>query len=1066
MSGNASCAGCGAQIPADAPEGLCRSCLLRNVLEDTGLAVPEGSAAPEGGAAPRRSSDDGETVTYRIDGVAFSSDRYSDGKFHKRGGMGEIWRVRDSQINRVVALKRLRKRGRENRERFLAEAQITGQLEHPGIVPVHDLGVDDEGQAFYTMRFLDGSTLSHAIDNFHEQGAGGSDREFARRGLLEHFLRACDAVHYAHKKGVIHRDIKPDNLMIGSDGETWVVDWGLAKVLSQPELPGPSLNSVTLTSSGASSETRYGSVLGTPAYMPPELAEGFGSEVGPSCDVYLLGATLYKILTGHAPRRGRSNEELVELARTVSPAPPREYDRQVPRPLEAICLKAMARQPANRYQSVQELAWDVRRYLANEPVSVCPESLWDRGWRWVNRHRDALARAAGLLVIGVLLLFGVAGYSKARRLEAVQTAEDKVREFHAHRDQALFQLGEDQFDPTFVYYRPAEGLKQLDQALEASLAGRPELARLQRESERERINLETYDLLLLKVLAQLNALSAAGGGDPAEDDEQIAALLDDLERARQLAGDQPTAEFFRLRSRCLRLQGQFVEARRDAEQIQTAPLRALDYFVLGESHRLARPAVDAEDPIDGPLRRDLTKAIAAYREALRLEPDHFWSLLQLARCYLSQGTISEAEGIVQACIALKPDSPYAYSVRGLVRAAAGQYDQAVADLDFALSLDPAFHAARLNRGWVRMQQGQYVQAESDLQRVLQDAELHQAAYYLGRLNFLRRDLSQAHQYYAQFAKAAPSFPVVHKDLATVALLANEEVEGLDELTRYLELTCRQNPDIGRPNTYLYRAVFVRSLVTGLLAERIAEERHQFGRESDQAQALTAQRRKLLELALREIGRAEAEAPSAELYFEKGAILKNLGKQLEPGQMDEMEAYARGLQLDPKHLKILRARGFAWWVRGESDKARGDLEQAATLDPRNASEVLFLADSHALLGYLLAESSESVQAQQEAMRASLRLEQIPVDRGNLFKETYTVRINMATIYAMLARDMATTDSDRIRNEDLALGLLERVVPIARQFGEANNARQLIQGDPTFDALRELPRYGQIMEKLSE
>ena len=223
---------------------------------------------------------------------------------------------------------------------------------------------------------------------------------------MECFLDVCDTIAYAHSRDVIHRDIKPENVMLGPFGETLVLDWGLAKVLAQPEVVGTASSStVELSRSENGAQTQAGSVLGTPAYMPPELAIGHAAEVGVTCDVYLLGATLYYLLTGQAPRAGRSYPEMIEMARTVTPIPPRRLDKQIPQPLEEICLKAMSKSPSDRYQSAQAIAEEVRRHLAGQPVSAYREQLHARALRWARGNWQPLKWSVATAALLVPLVF-------------------------------------------------------------------------------------------------------------------------------------------------------------------------------------------------------------------------------------------------------------------------------------------------------------------------------------------------------------------------------------------------------------------------------------------------------------------------------------------------------------------------------------------------------------------------------------------------------------------------------------------------------------------------------------
>ena len=299
--------------------------------------------------------------------------RYVLKQFYARGGMGEVWIAEDLQIGRQVALKKLRPERYDQHERFFVEAQIAGQLEHPGVVPVHDVGMDNEGIPFYVMKFVAGTTLKAAIEDYHAWSKESPvPREVQWLRLLGVFIDLCQTLGYAHSRGALHRDVKPDNVMLGLFGETLVIDWGLAKSVDEPDVPADPSH-VRVPSSGSSVGTVAGSLLGTPTYMAPEVAEGRIADVDETTDVYLLGATLYEILTGHPPRCGGSQTEIVALARTTPPRAPRKLNPKAPRALEAICMKAMAHGRRHRYESAMALAEDVQRYLAGEPVSAYPE---------------------------------------------------------------------------------------------------------------------------------------------------------------------------------------------------------------------------------------------------------------------------------------------------------------------------------------------------------------------------------------------------------------------------------------------------------------------------------------------------------------------------------------------------------------------------------------------------------------------------------------------------------------------------------------------------------------------
>ncbi|MBN1854148.1 MAG: serine/threonine protein kinase [Pirellulales bacterium] len=268
---------------------------------------------------------------------------------YAQGGLGQVSVALDRELNREVALKEIladHAMCPASRNRFVREAEITGSLEHPGVVPVYGMGQYSDGRPFYAMRFIKGKSLQSVIEAFHAADRPGRDpgeRSLALRKLLGHFLNGCHAVGYAHSRGVLHRDLKPDNVILGDYGETLVVDWGLAKVVGQSEevIPGGE-KALIARSGGDAQETRMGSAIGTPAYMSPEQAAGQIHRLGPATDIYALGATLYAILTGRSPVDASSQEEMLASAIVGNFPRPRDVKPGIPRPLETVCLKAMA----------------------------------------------------------------------------------------------------------------------------------------------------------------------------------------------------------------------------------------------------------------------------------------------------------------------------------------------------------------------------------------------------------------------------------------------------------------------------------------------------------------------------------------------------------------------------------------------------------------------------------------------------------------------------------------------------------------------------------------------------
>lgn len=359
---------------------------------------------------------------------------------HAWGGLGEVFVAQDREVNREVALKRLRERCADDagsRARFMREAEITGGLEHPGIVPVYGLGASEDGRPHYAMRFIRGETLKEAIKQFHSASAQmPSERRIELRQLLTRFIAVCNAVEYAHSRGVIHRDLKPSNIMLGKYSETLVVDWGLCKALGHREGEEPTDERMLIPSSGSgSSETLPGSAIGTPAYMSPEQSEGKIEEVGPASDVYSLGATLYTILTGKEPFESTIIGVILGKVQTGDFVQPRERNPKVSRALNAICLKAMSLRPKDRYPSCAALASDIEHWLADESVTAFQDPVTTRALRWVRRHRTAAATSAALiaaafvaLVAGTALLGRANTQIRAAAAEAQRQRDDATKQ--------------------------------------------------------------------------------------------------------------------------------------------------------------------------------------------------------------------------------------------------------------------------------------------------------------------------------------------------------------------------------------------------------------------------------------------------------------------------------------------------------------------------------------------------------------------------------------------------------------------------------------------------------------
>ena len=288
-------------------------------------------------------------------------ERYIEEGQIARGGMSTVLRMRDRSLLRETALKRLDSDLAVRHEqilRFLLEAQVTGQLDHPNIVPIHELGRDAEGSLYFTMKLVEGQTLAERIAEYGDRRLE-PDR---LAELLQIMVKVCEALSFAHSRGVIHRDVKPSNIMVGHYGQVYITDWGVARLLPLSKDTGGDRR---VAVSAMAELDAPGSIIGSPAYMAPEQVEGAHEQIDARTDVFALGATLYQILTGQPPYRGSSYYRLLNRALTCDYPPPKEVvtDGVLPPGLTRIAIKAMAPEPADRYLSASAMQRDIELFM-------------------------------------------------------------------------------------------------------------------------------------------------------------------------------------------------------------------------------------------------------------------------------------------------------------------------------------------------------------------------------------------------------------------------------------------------------------------------------------------------------------------------------------------------------------------------------------------------------------------------------------------------------------------------------------------------------------------------------
>src|SRR5438552_11662435 len=371
------CRKCGAEIFADAPEGLCTACLFETGLDL--LAHP--SVAPGDDCAPVENVESSDAnAALRVKKAprpAKTLANFGDYELLEeigRGGQGVVYRAHQKSLNRTVALKVIglgHWATQAQLKRFRLEAEAAASLEHPGIVPIHEVGERD-GSCYFSMKFIESGQVDEVVRS----------EPITIRRAVELIAKLARTVHYAHEHGILHRDIKPGNILLDAKGEPHLTDFGLARLVESE-----------------SSVTHTLEVLGTPSYMAPEQAVGNNAAVSSVTDVYGIGAVLYQLLTGQPPFAGGTTYETIKLLLDTEPRQPRVVNPKIDRDLSTICLKCLEKDPKRRYSSALALAEDLERWLKHEPIQARHTGIFARGRKWVRRNPTSALLAASLIAL-------------------------------------------------------------------------------------------------------------------------------------------------------------------------------------------------------------------------------------------------------------------------------------------------------------------------------------------------------------------------------------------------------------------------------------------------------------------------------------------------------------------------------------------------------------------------------------------------------------------------------------------------------------------------------------------
>jgi tetratricopeptide (TPR) repeat protein len=567
-----------------------------------------------------------------------------------RGGMGVVYQAWHVPLKRIVALKVIaagRLAGAESLRRFRAEAEAAARLQHPYIVQIHEVGKAD-GVPFYSMEYVSGGSLDQRMRR----------TPYSFREAAEIVEKLAAAVQSAHAAGIVHRDLKPSNVLLTVDGQPKITDFGLAKQLDRVQ--------------EADLQTRTGAILGTPSYMAPEQAAGQGRAIGPATDVYSLGAILYEVLTGRPPFRGADYLQTLEQVRTREPLSPARLQPGIPQDLTTICLKCLEKAPANRYASAQELAADLQRFLAGEPIHARPAGKLERGLKWVRRKPWQTAVVATALVGSAAFAGSIAWHERlfqkeARRADDSETAAraQKLRAFtsfqkgHETLDRLLTSVEEDDLrarDPrTFHLQREvaAAALKYYSDVIRDADDSDPEL----------RINkarLLTYSAQSRRFLSQTSAAL--------DDNRQAHAIIESLlvehpsdtdYRAELADCIYHEAELLQLSAPPASAEASFLQAlqldeinlRADPNLVRALRNRGSCYWRLSalyeSSNQRAQAADSAAAAVD-PWSRllDIDPGNGFYRTRVGL------MLKETARLNLARGHQEEAETAIREAVAI------------------------------------------------------------------------------------------------------------------------------------------------------------------------------------------------------------------------------------------------------------------------------------------------------------------------------------------------------------------------------------------------------------------------------
>ncbi|MBI4712044.1 MAG: tetratricopeptide repeat protein [Planctomycetes bacterium] len=841
------------------------------------------------------------------------------GKYHLekklgQGGMGAVYLAYDTTLNRQVAIKILLLEEAESVERFMREARATAKLKHANIIMVYDFGALDK---FYylTMDYIDGPSLDTMIKD--------KDTNLTPRRVAEIFYDIACALDYAHTQEIIHRDIKPSNILIDQNGRAYLTDFGLAKELSNSKL-GKSL-------------TLSGTILGTPSYMSPEQTKGDKTRIGPRSDIFSFGATFYHTLTGHMPFKSGEIYEILDSVVNKDPVPPRKIAPNIHSDLETICLKCMEKEAANRYQTANELAGDLKHYLDGEEISATPLGLATKIWRRARKNRIASISIIAAVVVLIAVAAGLI-------ISSVQTKQ----EVELYRREAQSAIAQKHYKDALEWCNKALALAPTDAEIE-SLKEKCEDAIKEQErriaEEKKRAEDESA---AAKHLAEIRA--------------QAKAVLD---RKVTASGQD---EIIRIAEESLRIDPTFGEAyqvigyvyrdKKDynhaldyfSKAIEATPSLAYSYYeramIPAYSRNKSEEAItDLENVLKydpqsyigyfakGMLQRRLdqeNEAIQSFSEAIKLNPDYALAYYNRGYSYiLTKGNYELALADFNKAIELNPSFAEAYIARGGLYDGMNDYERTISDYEKAIAINPELSQEYFTGALIHSQSKDYDPAILYFTKAIEHNPNHILTYYnRGDVYAARREYDKAIADFNKVIDLAPDFAEVYFRRGEVYGNIKEYDKALADFSQSIKLKYN-----------VQQSYYNRALVYRVLGE--------YDRAIEDYTSIIA-----IDPALGNAYYTRAILYELKEEFDKAIADYTKKVELDPADVDgyfhraltyvQKKEYARAIKdfsktiaLQPNPLNAYYNRGFAYANAGDTERAIADYTKVIELDPNMA-----------------------------------------------------------------------------------------------------------------------------------